>query len=268
MVPVTTSSVPHLHASSDSSSCQEETDCTEDTPEKVQPPNTPVRAPRRGPHAPAPCAGKGPAHTPPHTPTPRASKGAETGPAHNAGAAPAPTMLTQRCPTQQLPLGAGQGSRDPGAHRLFRVSSQQPEAADPGAPPRGRIHRLSIPLGPPRAGPHTYTHVQTLPRETGLLTGLPSETHLQTAPCGLQGSSALEDRTGPHTPAVQTAHPLGRRDPRSLACTDTPPLPPGPTGLPGCNSAPHLPPPDGEMVETRISPSSRRHLLRDVLANS
>lgn len=74
---------------------------------------------------------------------------------------------------------------------------------------------------------HTHTHVQTLPGETGLLTGLPSEMRLQTAPCGVQGSSALEDRTGPHTPDAQTAHPLGRRDPRSLACTDTPPPPPG-----------------------------------------
>lgn len=152
----------------------------------MRPPKTPARAPRRGPHAPAPAraprgdphaptprasegAKRGPARTRPtrlqgprtHTPAPRASKGDETGPAHNAGAAPAPTMLMQRRPAQQLPLGAGHGSRDPGAHRLFRVSSQQPEAADPGAPPRGRIHRLSIPLGPPRAGPHTHTRANT-----------------------------------------------------------------------------------------------------------
>lgn len=77
---------------------------------------------------------QGPAHTPPHTPgPPRASKGAETGPAHNAGAAPAPTMLTQRRPTQQLPLGAGQGAETRVLTGLFRVSPQQPEAADPGA---------------------------------------------------------------------------------------------------------------------------------------
>ena len=135
---------------------------------------------------------------------------------HNADAA---------LPGQQLPLGAGQGSGDAGAHRLFRVSSQQPEAADPEALPRGRVHGLSIPLGPPRAGPHT--HVQTLPGEMGLLTGLPSETCLQTAPCGVQGGSALEDRTGPHTSAAQSAHPLGRRDLCSLVHADTPPPPPG-----------------------------------------
>ena len=147
--------------------------------------------------------------------------GAHTHPRHSPCLHNADTVL----PGQQLPLGAGQGSRDAGAHRLFRVSSQQPKAADPEVLPRGCVHGLSIPLGPPRAGPHT--HVQTLPGEMGLLTALPSETHLQTAPCGVQGGSALEDRTGPHTSAAQSAHPLGRRDLRGLVRADTPLPPPG-----------------------------------------
>ena len=51
---------------------------------------------------------------------------------------------------------------------------------------------------------HTHTHVQTLPGETGLLTGLPSEMRLQTAPCGVQGSSAHPPPPVGHLPGVRT----------------------------------------------------------------
>lgn len=119
---------------------------------------------------------------------------------------------TRRRPAQQLPPGAGRGSGDLGVQRLFRVGSQQPKAADPEALPWARIHRLPIPPGPPRAGPHT--HVQTLPGETGL----PSETRLQTAPCGVR--AALPWGTGQAlTPLLhRRLMPWGDRPARPGVC--------------------------------------------------
>lgn len=204
--------------------CQEETDCTKDAPEKV-----PARAPRRGPH----------------------TRGRSPPPPQNG-----------HCPAQASSCARRRAAEwRPGcAETVQRVSSQQPKAADPEALPRARVHGLSIPRGPPQDHTHTCKHF--LGRR-----GCQLGCHLRRASKQLHvgcGWLCFGGQDRPSHPCYTDGSCPGERDPRSLACADSPP-PPQATGLPGCSCTPHLPHPDGE---TRISLSSRHHLLRDPLANS
>ena len=161
--------------------CQEETDCTEDTPEKVHAPLMPERALRGGPHTPQ----------------------AQPPPPQTDTAPPGPAAAARHWAAEW---------RSGCAETVQRIGSQQPKAADPEALPWAHVHGLSTPPGPPRAGPHT--HVQTLPGETGL----PSETRLQTAPCGVR--AALPWGTGQAlTPLLHRwLMPWGERPTRPGVC--------------------------------------------------